>query len=550
MVSRLVVGAGPLWRAVVDELSQRRGDLLVVTSDEHRAETLRSNGVRVERAEPIDEATLAGLGTDPDSVVVATNDPEGNAALAADARRVFPGAMLVAATGPGASSDVREAVAGVADRVVDHSRAVTDHVTERVGDESLRGRQLRRVLRDVGDRLAVVTHDNPDPDAIASAVALARIAESVGCEPDICYYGEITHQENRAFVNVLDFDLRELAVGGDLSEYDGFALVDHSRAGVNDQLPPETPIDVVIDHHPPRVPVEARFVDLRSDVGATSTLLTDYFRQSGPLIDETIATGLLFGISVDTREFRREVSPEDFEAAAYLLPHADLSVLQRIEDPSMSADTLDTIARAIRNRTREGSVLLSCIGELTDRDALAQAADRLLDLEEVNTTLVYGVKKGTIYASARARGTDLDVGEVLRDAFGRIGSAGGHADMAGAQITLGVLDSIEDRDESLHEIVRSVVDERFLEAIESRSNRLLTPVYAPGEYAAGTYGDGGGSTDPGAESDDAETDADAEDDVDGRDPDGGTGADTDDAGATRGAREDGAADRRDGRPDR
>ncbi|WP_225334663.1 DHH family phosphoesterase [Halomicrobium urmianum] len=533
MVSRLVVGAGPLWRAVVDELSQRRGDLLVVTSDEHRAETLRSNGVRVERVDPIDEASLAGLGLDPDSVVVATDEPERNAALAENARRVFPDAMLVAATGPGASAAVREAVDGVADRVVDHGRAVTDHVTERVGDESLRSRQLRRVLRDVGDRLAVVTHDNPDPDAIASAVALARIAEAVGCETDVCYYGEITHQENRAFVNVLDFDLRELDEEADISEYDGFALVDHSRAGVNDQLPPETPIDVVIDHHPPRVPVEARFVDLRSDVGATSTLLADYLRQSESLLDGTIATGLLFGISVDTREFRREVSPEDFEAAAYLLPHADLSVLQRIEDPSMGADTLDTIARAIRNRTREGSVLLSCIGELSDRDALAQAADRLLDLEEVNTTLVYGVMEGTIYASARARGTDLDVGEVLRDAFGRIGSAGGHADMAGAQITLGVLDSIEDRDESLHEIVRSVVDERFLEAIESRSNRLLTPVYAPGEYTAGTYGDGGAdgdeSTDPGAETDD--------------------GSDADGAESAGGDRDGEAADRREGRPD-
>jgi nanoRNase/pAp phosphatase (c-di-AMP/oligoRNAs hydrolase) len=89
---------------------------------------------------------------------------------------------------------------------------------------------------------------------------------------------------------------------------------------------------------------------------------------------------------------------------------------------------------------------------------------------------------GTIYASARARGTDVDLGEVLREAFGQIGSAGGHADMAGAQITLGVLDSIEDRDESLHEVVRAVVDDRFLDALQARPNHLLGPVFPSSRY--------------------------------------------------------------------
>jgi nanoRNase/pAp phosphatase (c-di-AMP/oligoRNAs hydrolase) len=332
--------------------------------------------------------------------------------------------------------------------------------------------------------MAIVTHDNPDPDAIASAVALGLLAERAGCETTLCYYGSISHQENRAFVNLLEYDLVELDPDdpADLEAFDGFALVDHSRPGVNDQLPEELDIDIVIDHHPPRAPVEARFVDLRSGVGATSTLLVDYLRQFGVEIPEAVATGLLFGIRVDTKDFEREVSAADFEAAAHLVPRADMGILQRIEDPSVSGETLSVIARAISNRQMEGSVLLSCVGELSDRDALAQAADRLLDMEDVQATLVYGVLDGTIYASARARGANIDLGEVLRDAFGQIGSAGGHADMAGAQITLGVLDSVDDREESLHEIVTSVVTDRFLDAVESRSHRLLGTVYGDSAY--------------------------------------------------------------------
>src|SRR5699024_8678950 len=194
---------------------------------------------------------------------------------------------------------------------------------------------------------------------------------------------------------------------GDIDDYGGVALVDHSRPGVNDQLAEDTPVDVLIDHHPPRAPVEARFVDLRSDVGATSTLLVEYLRQLGIEIDETVATALLYGIRVDTDDFRREASTVDFDAAAYLLPFTDESVLERIATPSMSAETLETMARAITNREVRGSVLVSHIEELHERDALAQSADQLLDIQGVRTTLVYGIIEGTVYCSGRTRGATL-----------------------------------------------------------------------------------------------------------------------------------------------
>jgi len=171
----------------------------------------------------------------------------------------------------------------------------------------------------------------------------------------------------------------------------------------------------------------------------------------------------LFGIRVDTKEFRRGGLAGRLRGRRVSSPHADLEALQPSTNPASHRRDPPDRRPGDTEPSERGSVLLSCVGELSDRDALAQAADRLLTLEDVNATLVYGVQDGTIYVSARARGTDIDLGETLRDAFGQIGSAGGHADMAGAQITLGVLDTIEDRDESLHEVVRAVVDDRFLE---------------------------------------------------------------------------------------
>jgi nanoRNase/pAp phosphatase (c-di-AMP/oligoRNAs hydrolase) len=184
--------------------------------------------------------------------------------------------------------------------------------------------------------------------------------------------------------------------------------------------------------------------------------------------DRTVATALLFGIRVDTNDFVREVSVTDFEAAAFLLPYADSGLLERVESPSVSPDVLETIGSAIRNREIRGRAVAASVGEIRNRDALAQAAEQLLDMEGVRVTLVYGFGEGTVYASARARGTEVDVGEALREAYGQMGSAGGHADMAGAQIPLGILDHVDDDSrESLSEVVRKVMNERFFETLET-----------------------------------------------------------------------------------
>jgi nanoRNase/pAp phosphatase (c-di-AMP/oligoRNAs hydrolase) len=474
MVTRLVLGCGTVGHAIVDRLVARGArDLHVVDAHERRVTALREENVDAVTAAPTDTSAYPER---VDVVLVADDDPATNRAAAETARDRFPEAVLVAYTGTDATDADRDALAAVADSVLDRERLLADSLSSLVtGDGADRVTRLLRALRAVDGRLAVVTHDNPDPDAIASALALARIARSVGLEADACYFGDISHQENRALVNLLDLNLVRLQGGADpLADYGGVALVDHSRPGVNDGLPPETPVDVVIDHHPPRGPVNARVPDLRHEVGATSTLLVDYFDRLGIDPDRTTATALLYGIRVDTKDFTREVSGRDFEAAAFLLPFVDPGVLDRVETPSMSAEVLETTAKAIRNREVRGSVVASGVGRVHDRDALAQAAERLLAMEGLDVVLVHGILDDTIYASGRARGSAVDLGEVLRDAFDQIGSAGGHADMAGAQIPLGIWADVDEAlNETLESAVAANINGRFFETVSSV--RTVTP---------------------------------------------------------------------------
>jgi hypothetical protein len=58
--------------------------------------------------------------------------------------------------------------------------------------------------------------------------------------------------------------------------------------------------------------------------------------------------------------------------------------------------------------------------------------------------------------------------------------------MAGAQIALGVFESVEEHEESLREIVEEVVSARFLEALDNRAEQTIVGIYA-GSFDADKY---------------------------------------------------------------
>lgn len=476
-MNRLVLGCGAVGLPFIERLADRPGTFLVLVDEGERTESLRESGVdtrHVDITDADDVRTVAGA---VESVVVAPGDSGRLREVVRTARSAYPDAFVMACLDGSIDPTDRRAISEQVDRLVDLGDETGRGLLGLAGDQGIRPRKLREVLRGIDGKLAVVAHDNPDPDAIASAVGLERIAADAGVDAEACYYGEISHQENRALVNLLEFDLRNLSPDADLSEFDAFALVDHSRPGVNDGLSEDTPIDIVIDHHPPREPIQARFVDLRSEVGATCTLVAGYLSQFNIDPSEALASGLLYGIRTDTQVFSRGVSIDDFEAAARLVKSADSEVLRQIDSPNITTETLDTLGRAISNRTVREDILVTNVGPISDRDTLAQAADQLLDMKSIATTLVFGYTEETVFVSSRARGVDRDLGEVLREAFGQIGSAGGHAAMAGAQIPVGMLTEDIGEDER-DDVIGEVISERFFEALGITTDYAAALVYS------------------------------------------------------------------------
>ena len=323
--------------------------------------------------------------------------------------------------------------------------------------------QLDELLGE-GSEINIVCHNNPDPDCLASALALGRIAAAAGIDDQrILYSGDISHQENRAFVNLLDIDLQpfESATVRDRGPDSLLALVDHSIPGRNNQVPSDTNVDIVIDHHPAE-DIDARFVDHREELGAAATILTEYVRALDIDLGTDLATALLFAIRSDTLDFLRGATSEEYDAAGHLHEYADQEMLRQLSTPSITGGTLDAISAAIDNRQTTEAVLISHVGRTTERDALPQAVDYLVRLEGVQTAIVFGIVDDAVQISARSPDPRVHAGNVLNEAFGDVGSGGGHHDVAGGEIPLGIVADFTSDDAQLLDILEEIITARLV----------------------------------------------------------------------------------------
>jgi nanoRNase/pAp phosphatase (c-di-AMP/oligoRNAs hydrolase) len=332
----------------------------------------------------------------------------------------------------------------------------------------LRRTPADRLVRALGrvDRVVVLTHPNPDPDAMASALAVGRIAGFAGTEAVVRYPGEIRHEENRAMKTVLGLEMKHLPADEGLAG-ERVVLVDHNEprgfAGAGGLSP-----YAVVDHHPGAGEGRA-FTDVRPEYGACAAIVTEYLRDlgwrtgggEGRHVPEDLATGLLYGIQSDTTDFSRGCTDADFEAAAYLFPAANPEGLNRIANPPVDAATLDVKARAATNRRKDGPFVCSFVGPVSNIDALGQAADELLRLEGVTAVVVGGESDGTLHLSGRSRDDRIHMGECLRRVVSDIpmADAGGHARMGGGQLSVDHLGGIGPGDGvSLEELRERVFD--------------------------------------------------------------------------------------------
>src|SRR3954465_6549445 len=290
-----------------------------------------------------------------------------------------------------------------------------------------RVQQYQRYFSDA-DRVLILLHNDPDPDAMASGLALRNVLRRTKTTAIIGAIQGVTRPENLRMINLLDIHVEAITHDA-VKEYDRVAMVDvqpHYFGGLIDR------VDLVIDHHPEQPGYTAVFKDIRPDYGSTSTILTEHLRAVDVSISERTATAMLYAIKSDTLFFARQTNRVDLEAFTFLYPLADPALIRKMEGAEITLERLEHVTRALGTSRLRKQVFSAFVGETSREDFIPYTADFLLQLEDVKWTIVSGIVGGQLIVSVRNLGYSRNAGEFVKAVFGDIGSAGGHRSMAKA----------------------------------------------------------------------------------------------------------------------
>ncbi len=297
--------------------------------------------------------------------------------------------------------------------------------------------KLRALLRSA-KKLLIVMQDNPDPDAIATALVLRELAHLTRrTKCSLAHGGTVGRSENRALVKYLDVNLRQIDEV-DLDKFDRIALVDSQPETGNNSLPNEVPPHIVLDHHPLRKATRSvEFYDVRNEYGATATLALEYLLAAGGMPDVPLATAIIYAIRSDTQDLGMEACKKDVEAIELLFPIANKRMLSVIQRGQVQRSYYQMLFDGLQNARIYGKkCVITSLGDIGNPDMIGEVADLMLRDDEASWSLCCGIYQDTILLSLRTQDQDARADKVIRKIVARRGSGGGHATIAGGQMPL------------------------------------------------------------------------------------------------------------------
>lgn len=262
----------------------------------------------------------------------------------------------------------------------------------------------------------IITHENGDFDALASAVAASKIY------PDSLILMPEPLQPNvRSFVNLYR-DLLPLIDPRDLNcDLDNMIIVDtnrRDRLGKWGQLADNARSVAVYDHHPGNEDLNADICVIE-EVGATTTIMVEEIRRCKINLTDFEATLFTIGIYEDTGCLTYDITTcRDARAVAYLWEHG---ISTRLLQEYLRSPLTDIQKELFEEMIRESEILMlnnrRVLISATELDEYVIGASVLLhlldEIEDAGLTIVIIKMSDNIYLAARSRDDDLDLLELL-----------------------------------------------------------------------------------------------------------------------------------------
>ena len=284
--------------------------------------------------------------------------------------------------------------------------------------------------------LLILTHNFPDPDALASAYALHFLADRVfHIRSRIVYKGLIGRVENRNMANFLSLPVH-VVKSGEIEKFSNTALVDTQPAFENNPFPADRHATMIIDQH---APVHAPSADLSiidTECGATSVILAKAILLLKIDIPERLATALAYGIISDTLNLYRAKRRDIIDTYLKVLSFANIHTLARIQLPHYDKQYYKTLDGAITKAYMRKGLMICHLGKVSVPDLVSQIAEFFLCYEKTDWILVTGRFNRRLHTSLRTKRKDCDSAKILRECFDKPEDAGGHGQIAGGSLRI------------------------------------------------------------------------------------------------------------------
>ena len=301
--------------------------------------------------------------------------------------------------------------------------------------------------------VVIVSHVNPDGDAIGSSLAFYYFLFKLGVDAKI-----IIPNDFPSFLswmpgveNILIFDKNAEKGVEYLNSADLICYLDFnhpSRTGLvhNDLCHCTKTPKILIDHH--RDTDFSQFAMYLSDVetSSTSELVAELIQYHGfdKYLDDKIATCLLVGIMTDTGSFSHSIyHPETFEICGKMIsPSVDYQLIHSKIYNTFSENRLRLLGYCISNRMTTLAEYHTAYIYLTKADLESfnyQVGDTEgvvnfpLMIDSIKMSVLITERQGVIRFSFRSKG-DFSVHEVARAHF----NGGGHTNAAGGTLNCSI----------------------------------------------------------------------------------------------------------------
>jgi nanoRNase/pAp phosphatase (c-di-AMP/oligoRNAs hydrolase) len=286
------------------------------------------------------------------------------------------------------------------------------------------------------ERIDVVMHDNPDPDAIAAGWALmVLIQERLGKPVKLVGGGAIVRAENLHMVELLTPPI-ELIDELHADDTVAVVLVDCNLGNSNHLVSRQKVLPMaIIDHHRNEhrwdwIP----FVDIRPSVAASATIAADYLRQQNVEPGDKLATALLYAIRTETSAYETHYTELDRGIVLWLTERADPALASEIENAPLTKDYFTDLALALQSVVVYGDTAVCLLPRAEGSEIVGELADMLIRCRDIRRVLSGAVIGDDLLISVRTQRRDDCASQLVRQLLDGLGSGGGHGHRAGGKI--------------------------------------------------------------------------------------------------------------------